>query len=136
MSRKRTEKLIRSYFTAFSICDFDGLVALLDEQVIYDPPRGKREHGQAAVRAHLEDAQRCFQESVHDLALMIDADGRRAAAEFTLVGRYTESADGLPPAAGQEYGVAAGAFFLVDGGKVVRATHYANQNDWLKQLGV
>jgi steroid delta-isomerase-like uncharacterized protein len=135
MSRKTTEKLIRAYFTAFTIRDNDGLLALLDEQVIHDTSRGARERGKAAFRAHLEHSQRCFQESVHDLALMVDGAGRRAAAEFAIMGRYLESEDGLPPAAGQEYGVAGGAFFLVDDRKIVRITNYANRESWLKQLG-
>jgi steroid delta-isomerase-like uncharacterized protein len=136
MSRKTTEKLIRAYFTAVSIRDVDGLLALLDERVIHDPAHGAREQGKAAFRSHLERTQRCFQESVHDLAVMIDGDGRRAAAEFTLLGKYVESADGLPPACGQDYGVAGGAFFLVDERKIIRVTHYANRENWLQQLGI
>jgi steroid delta-isomerase-like uncharacterized protein len=120
MSRKSSEKLIHAYFTAFSIGDIDGLLKLLDDGVIHDTGEGTREFGKEAFRARFERDRQGCQESAHDLAIMSDAEGRRLAAEFTLIGRVLDS--------GQEYGGSAGSFFLVDERKILRVTEYRNDN--------
>ena len=120
MSRKRSEKLIQAYYTAFSIGDVEGLLKLLDDGVIHDTGDGTREFGKEAFRARFERDRQSRQESAHDLAVMSDGEGRRLAAEFTLIGRVVDS--------GQEYGGSAGAFFLVDERKILRVTEYRNYN--------
>jgi steroid delta-isomerase-like uncharacterized protein len=116
MSRKSSEKLIRAYYTALSIGDVDGLLKLLDDGVIHDSSEGARRFGKDAFREHVEAARRERQEAAHDLVVMSDAEGRRLAAEFTIMGRNLES--------GQEYGVSGGAFFLIDERKIMRVTEY------------
>ncbi len=116
MSRASSEKLIRAYYTAFSIDDIDGLLKLLADGVIHDTGAGAREFGKVAFRAHLDQARGLRQESVHDLAVMSDKEGRRMAAEFTVMGRHLDS--------GQEYGMPGGAFFLIDERKILRVTEY------------
>ena len=118
MSRKSSEKLIHAYYTAFSIGDVDGLLKLLDDGVIHDTGDGARQFGKAAFRQHFEEMRQGRQESAHDLVVMSDAEGRRLAAEFTLMGRVLDS--------GQEYGGSAGSFFLVDERKILRVTEYRN----------
>jgi steroid delta-isomerase-like uncharacterized protein len=78
--------------------------------------------------------ERCYAERVENIAVMVAADGARAAAEFDVLGTYIETDEGLPPACGQTYRVAAGAFFEVEGGLIVRITAYYNLADWLKQI--
>ncbi len=60
--------------------------------------------------------------------------GRRAAAEYVVLGTYVETDEALPPASGQTYRLAAGAFFEVDGGLITRITSYYNLADWLAQI--
>jgi steroid delta-isomerase-like uncharacterized protein len=66
---------------------------------------------------------------------MSSACGQRAAAEFTVLGEYLVTDEGLPPARGQTYRLAAGAFFEVRDGKVARISNYYNLQDWLQQVG-
>ena len=130
-----SETLIRAFFTAFNLKDFDELLDLLSEDVIHDTPDGKREYGKAAYQAHLERINRTFSRSTDDLAVMLSDDGRRAAAEFTLIGTYLESAEGLPPAANQSFVLPGAMLFVVVEGEITRVTEYSNRNDLLRQLG-
>jgi steroid delta-isomerase-like uncharacterized protein len=66
---------------------------------------------------------------------MTAPDGARAAAEFTVLGEYLATDEGLPPAKGQRYRLNAGAFFAVRDGKVARVTNYYNLQDWIRQVG-
>jgi len=66
---------------------------------------------------------------------MAAPDGARAAAEFTVLGEYLSTDEGLPPASGQTYRLNAGAFFVIRDRKVARVTNYYNLQDWIKQVG-
>jgi steroid delta-isomerase-like uncharacterized protein len=66
---------------------------------------------------------------------MANADGTRAAAEFTVLGTYLDSDEGLPPASGQTYRLPAGAFFELRDGRVARISNYYNLPDWIAQVG-
>ena len=118
MSRASSEKLIRAYFTALSIGDMDGLLKLLDDGVIHDTSEGVREFGKETFRQRLEADRQRRHEAAHDLVVMSDKEGRRLAAEFTVMGRMLES--------GQEYGLSGGVFFLIDERKILRVTEYRN----------
>jgi steroid delta-isomerase-like uncharacterized protein len=65
---------------------------------------------------------------------MTNADGSRAAAEFTVLGKYLVADAGLPLATGQTYRLPAGAFFEIRDSKVARISNYYNLEDWLKQV--
>jgi steroid delta-isomerase-like uncharacterized protein len=130
-----TETLIRAFFTAFNLKDFDELLSLLSEDVVHDTPDGKREYGKASYQAHLDAINRCFSRSTDDLVVMLNDDGRRAAAEFTLIGNYLETAEGLPPAANQSFVLPGGMFFVVVDGEIARVSEHYNRADLLRQLG-
>lgn len=129
-----TEKLIRDYYAAFNARDAEGFLALLADEVIHDINQGGREHGRHAFAAFLTRMNLCYDERIVDLVVMTGQDGTRAAAEFTVLGTYLAADDGLPPAHGQTYRLAAGAFFDVRDGKIARVTNYYNLEDWLKQV--
>ena len=61
--------------------------------------------------------------------------GTRAAAEFTVLGTYLNTDEGLPPANGQTYRLPAGAFFELRNGRVARISNYYNLPDWIAQVG-
>ena len=105
-----TERLIRAYYAAFNNGDLDDFFALLTEDVVHDINQGEREIGKAAFRAFLQRMNRCYQEHVSDVVIMVDASGERAAAEFTVSGNHQATDEGLPPARGQVYQLPAGAF--------------------------
>jgi steroid delta-isomerase-like uncharacterized protein len=132
--RAETEKLIRAYYAAFNAKNEDAFLALLSEHVIHDINQGGREHGKRAFAAFLTRMNLCYDEEIIDLVVMTNDDGSRAAAEFTVLGKYIASDDGLPPARGQIYRLPAGAFFEVKDGKVARISNFYNLQDWLKQV--
>jgi steroid delta-isomerase-like uncharacterized protein len=83
----------------------------------------------------MERMNRHYRERLVDIAVMVAPDGARAAAEFTVLGEYISTDEGLPPADGQTYRLNAGAFFVVRDGKVARVTNTYNLQDWLRQVG-
>ena len=129
-----SEALIRAYYAAFNAKDVEGFLALLAEDVIHDINQGGREHGKKAFAAFLTRMNLCYDEEIVDIVVMSNADRTRAAAEFTVLGKYLASDEGLPPARGQRYRLPAGAFFEIKNGKVARISNYYNLEDWLKQV--
>lgn len=135
MPNPDTEKLIERYYEAFNNKDVDGFLDLLADDVVHDINQGDREVGKQKFRAFLERMNRCYEEKIVDLFVMTNTDGSRAAAEFTVLGVYLESDEGLPPAEGQRYTLPAGAFFEIRDKKVARITNTYNLNDWIRQVG-
>lgn len=129
-----TEQLIREYYDAFNAGDMDRFLNLLTDDVIHDINQGEREIGREAFAAFMARMNRCYRERLVDMVVLASGDGRRAAAEFVVLGEYLSTDEGLPEAAGQTYRLPAGAFFEVRDGKVARITNYYNLNDWLAQV--
>lgn len=127
--------LVKTYYATFNRGDREAMLALLADDVVHDINQGDRETGRAAFRAFLERMDRCYREQVTDLVVMATADGRRAAAEFVILGTYLAAGEGLPPATGQSYRLPVGAFFELRDGRVARVTNYYNLGDWLRQVG-
>ena len=125
---------IRAYYAAFNRGDWDGMCALLTEDVAHDVNQGGREHGRAAFRAFLARMERAYREEARDLVVMATPDGTRAAAEFTIHGTYLADEPGLPPARGQGYVLPVGAFFALRGGLIARVTNFYDLNEWLRQV--
>jgi len=133
--RSDTEKLIRDYYAAFNGKDVKSFLALLTDDVIHDINQGGREHGKKTFAAFLARMNLCYDEEIVDLAVMTNEDGSRAACEFTVLGKYIATDEGLPAAKGQTYRLPAGAFFEVKTGKVARISNFYNLQDWLRQVG-
>lgn len=128
------EDTIRAYYAAFNRADWDGMCALLAEEVAHHVNQGGCETGRPAFRAFLARMERAYRERVEELVVMATADGTRAAAEFTIHGTYLASEPGLPPARGQSYRLPVGAFFALRGGLVTRVSNFYNLGDWLRQV--
>ena len=129
-----TEVLIHSYYNTFNRQDVDGFLKVLSDDVVHDINQGRREIGKVAFRAFLDRMNKCYVEQIVDVHVMSNADGSRAAAEFTVLGAYIATDEGMPPARGQRYRLQAGAFFELKGGKIARITSAYNVRDWLKQV--
>ncbi|MFC3675636.1 ketosteroid isomerase-related protein [Ferrovibrio xuzhouensis] len=134
MPHAATAGLIEAYYDAFNMQDTERFLGYLTDDVVHDVNQGGRETGKAAFRAFLDRMSRCYEEKIVDLFVMTNADGSRAAAEFTVLGVYLETDDGLPPAEGQQYRLPAGAFFEIRDGKVARISNTYNLTDWVKQV--
>jgi steroid delta-isomerase-like uncharacterized protein len=129
-----TAKLVRRYYDAFNAKDWDGMLACVSEDIRHDVNEGDRRGGKAAFREFLAQMNRCYDERLADIVVMVDETGRHAAAEFTVHGRYLAADPGLPEARGQTYVLPVGAFLDVTGGKISRVTTYYNLKNWIAQV--
>ncbi|MDX2005626.1 MAG: ketosteroid isomerase-related protein [Meiothermus sp.] len=129
-----TENLIRTYYDRFNAKDVAGFLELLADDVIHEISQGGSETGKTAFGKFMEHMNRCYDERAYDLAVMVSADGSRAAAEFMLEGTYLAQDGALPPAHGQQYTLRVGAFFEIRDGKVARIANHYNMKDWLRQV--
>lgn len=127
--------LVARYYAAFNAANWPAMLDCLTEDVAHDVNQGARETGRAAFAAFLARMERCYRERVDDLVVMANAEGTRAAAEFTIHGEYLTADSGLPPAHGQRYALPVGAFFEFREGLIARVTNYYNLGDWLRQVG-
>lgn len=127
--------LITRYYAAFNAGDMDTFLSLLTDDVVHDINQGARETGKTAFTAFMKRMNNHYREKLVDMVIMASANGTRAAAEFTVLGDYLSTDDGLPEARGQTYRLPAGAFFDIRDGKVARVTNYYNLQDWIKQVG-
>ena len=127
--------LLSRYYAAFNAGDRESMFALLTDDVAHEINQGRTETGREAFRAFMKRMDRCYAEQLHDLVLMADDSGTRAAAEFTVHGAYIATDEGLPPACGQSYQLPAGAFFQLRDGRIARITMYYNLQDWLARVG-
>jgi len=132
--REQTIALIQQYYAAFNAGDMNAFLALLTDDVAHDINQGRREVGRDAFRKFMGHMNRSYRERLIDMVVMASDDGKRAAAEFTVLGEYLETDEGLPPARGQTYRLPAGAFFEVRDGRVARVTNYYNLQDWIAQV--
>lgn len=134
MGGMNTESLIRTYYQHFNAKDVAGFLELLTEDVIHEISQGGSEESKSTFGHFMEHMNRCYDERVYDLVVMVSADGSRAAAEFMLDGTYLAQDGNLPPANGQQYILRVGAFFEIKGGKVARIANHYNMKDWLRQV--
>ena len=134
MSREATKALIKDYYSAFNAGDIEGFLELLDDAVLHDINQGGREKGKPAFKAFLERMNRSYEEQIVDLMIMSNEDGSRASCEFTVLGTYVSTDEGLPQARGQRYKLTAGALFELKNGKISRITNTYNVKEWLRQV--
>ncbi len=131
----RTAALILRYYAALNRGDADGALDCLADGIVHDVNQGSRQTGKDAFRAQLQRLLTKYREEFRDIVVMSVDDGTRAAAEFTVHGVYQANDEGLPPAHGQRYRLAGGAFFVIHQGKIARITNYHNTRDLNEQVG-
>lgn len=128
-------ELIQRYYETFNSGDREALLAMLDESIVHEINEGSTETGREAFRAFLGRMDRCYRETVEDLAVFTSADPRRGAAEFFIRGCYLATDEGLPEATGQTYHLRVGAFFEARGGLITRVTNHYNLAAWMRMVG-
>jgi steroid delta-isomerase-like uncharacterized protein len=131
MSRAETEALVERYFACFNAGDREGMIGCLAADVRHDVNEGDSRIGHDKFRAFMRHMDRCYRETLTSVAVMSNADGSRAAAEFTVNGEYIATDEGLPEARGQRYVLPGGSFFEVSGGRITRLTTYYNLKKWI-----
>ena len=128
------ETLLHDYYAAFERGDMDAFLALLTDDVVHDLNQGGRQTGKHAFARFMEGMNARYRERISDLTVMTNADGARAAAEFTVTGTYLSTDEGLPEANGQTYELGAGAFFEIRDGRISRVTNYYDLQEWIRQV--
>ncbi|MCX4187682.1 ketosteroid isomerase-related protein [Methylophaga sp. OBS4] len=129
-----TVKLLQDYYAAFNRQDMDAFLGMLTEDVVHDVNQSGREVGKEAFSKFMDRMNAHYKEEIVDISITTNDEGDRAAVEFTVLGQYLSTDEGLPEAAGQTYRLPAGAFFEVRDGKVARVTNYYNLEDWIAQV--
>ena len=129
-----TVELLQAYYEAFNAQDMDTFLSLLTDDVIHDINQGGRETGKDAFAAFMDRMNTNYKETIVDIVIMTNTAGDRAAVEFTVLGEYLKTDEGLPEANGQTYNLPAGAFFEIRDAKVARITNYYNLEDWIAQV--
>ncbi|MBE0437387.1 MAG: nuclear transport factor 2 family protein [Methylomicrobium sp.] len=129
-----TINLVQQYYAAFNAGDMDTFLSLLTDDVIHDINQGERQIGKEAFTQFMACMNNNYKEELVDMVIMATPDGKRAAAEFVVLGEYLQTDEDLPEAAGQTYRLPAGAFFEIRDNKVARISNYYNLQDWIAQV--
>lgn len=132
--RQAAIDLIQRYYAAFNQGDMETFLSLLTDDVVHDINQSARETGRTAFAAFMRRMNVHYREQLIDMIVFANDEGTRAAAEFTVLGSYLSTDEGLPAAKGQTYRLPAGAFFDLREGKVARISNYYNLQDWLRQV--
>ena len=130
----RATELVLTYYSAFNRGDWDGMLALLTDDVVHDLNQGGREVGRDAFAAFLARMNASYREQLRQVVVLATLDGDRAAAEYVVHGEYHGTDEGLPPANGQKYVLPGGAFFDIRDDRIARVTNYYNLQDWIAQV--
>ena len=130
----RATELVLTYYTAFNRGDWEGMLALLTDDVAHDLNQGNRETGREAFATFLSRMEASYREQLRDIVVLATLDGQRAAAEYVVHGEYHGTDEGLPPASGQKYMLPGGAFFDIHDDRIARVTNYYNLQDWIAQV--
>jgi steroid delta-isomerase-like uncharacterized protein len=117
----RATELVLTYYSAFNRGDWDGMLALLAEDVVHDLNQGGRERGRDAFAVFLARMNASYREQLRDIVVLATIDGDRTD-------------QGLPPASGQKYVLPGGAFFEIREDRIARVTNYYNLPDWIAQV--
>lgn len=135
MDGKAMRDLIDRFFAALEAHEGPALESLLAPDIVYDPAHGGRTVGRDAFRRAMAEQASSLAAVFADRALMVAAEGHRAAVECTMRGVYRRSLDGLPEARGQSFSLPAGVFFELENGRIARVSIFVRERDWLQQLG-
>lgn len=126
--------IIQTYFDAFNAGDTDAMLDCLTEDVAHHVNEGNIRVGREKFAEFNTHMTRCYREELTDMVIFTSPDGTRGAAEFTVIGTYLATDEGLPEATGQTYRLPAGSFFTLRDGKIARVTTYYNLADWIAQV--
>jgi steroid delta-isomerase-like uncharacterized protein len=127
-------QIVQQYYQHFNAQQWEGMLALLSEDILHEVNQGEPRIGRAQYREFLTHMDDCYQEELTDMVFFSEPSGRRVACEFTVVGIYKKTDGDLVPAHGQRYVLPVGAFLEVADGKITRVTTYYNLPLWLQMV--
>lgn len=126
--------IVQQYYACFNAQDWEGMLALLADDVRHEVNQGEARVGKALYRDFLAHMDRCYAEQLQDIVFFTESSGTRVACEFVVHGQYRATDGDLTPARGQRYVLPAGAFLEVHGGQITRVTTYYNLAAWLRMV--
>lgn len=132
--QQQTISLIKKYYDAFNRNDKSAFFDLLTDDIAHEINQGNIEIGKEKFQAFLTHMDRCYQEAIENIVIFANEDGTRAAAEFTVTGKYLVTDNGFPEAHQQIYHIPAGAFFDIKNQKIARVTTYYNVKKWIQEI--
>jgi steroid delta-isomerase-like uncharacterized protein len=123
---------VKNYYDCFNRKDYEGMLALLDDQIRHEPNQGEARIGKDLFVQFLQHMDATYDESLSDMVFYTEPNGERVACEFTVNGIYKKTDEGLPPAKGQSYRLPAASFLSVNNGKITRVATFYNLPLWIK----
>lgn len=125
-------QIAEQYYQHFNAQNWEGMLALLSDDIRHEVNQGEPRIGVELYRAFLQHMDECYEEQLSDMVFFTEPGGHRVACEFTVNGTYKKTDGDLVPAKGQRYVLPAGAFLEVKDGKINRVTTYYNLPLWIK----
>ncbi len=125
---------VQQYLDAWNSHDGSQVAAFMAEDVVYaDHAGGAVYHGRDAVRSYVEQTD-AFSGDYRFATVSSQADGRRYAIEWEMLGTNTGAAGGFP-ATGKPYRFPGASIGLLDAeGKIVANSDYWNLAAYLMQV--
>lgn len=126
-------QIVKEYYAAFNDKNWDGMLALVADDIRHEPNQGEPRVGKELFQAFMKKMDESYEETLTNMKFYISEDNDGTiAVEFTVNGLYNKAEEGLPEAEGQAYVLPAAAFLTVKDGKITRvATHY-NLELWIE----
>jgi steroid delta-isomerase-like uncharacterized protein len=125
---------VKAYYNFFNEKNWEGMLSLLDDDIILDANQGGSQQGIDYFRWFLNHMDECYDEQVKNLVFMYEPTGTRIACEFVVHGVYKKTDGNMPEASGQVYILPVGAFFELNHGKITRVTTYYNLPFWIEMI--
>lgn len=117
--------LVQRYFEALNSQHFDDLETIVSPDIVHDVDSLDRRLGREDFLAYLEARASQYREHAFDIELMVNDDGTRVAAEYTLLGFPLAEHPQEAIAASQTYRISGGLFFQIEDGRITRVSQHA-----------
>jgi steroid delta-isomerase-like uncharacterized protein len=124
--------IVKKYYACFNKQDWEGMLALLHNDIRHEPNQGEPRIGINKFRDFLKIMDTSYAETLTDMVFYTEKSKTRVACEFTVNGTYIKGEEGLPAAHGQKYILPAASFVEVHDGKITRVTTHYNLPLWIK----
>ncbi len=131
MPRAQTQKIIENLYQYFNAAEMDKVVSLVSDDFTLEVNYGGIISGKEAYKKHLIENKH---EHVDSYILMISEDGRHATTKLKVKGKYINTDASKIPAKGQPYELTALNYFELENGKIVKASCWFDDNDWVRQV--
>lgn len=122
---------VKAYYEAFNAKNWEGMLALVDENIVHEPNQGTPRIGKNLFSEFMQHMDESYEETLKEMIFFVGETAGRIAAEFVVHGIYKKGEAGLPKAHGQAYVLPAAAFLEVKNGKIARVTTYYNLEQWI-----